>query len=103
MVKRDARGRFVKGHSGNPLGRAKRKTEEDFLLTLSKRVSLEDWVAIIDRAIELAKVDGDWRARRWLSDYVIGKPIQRVEHTGEGGAGIEYIVKVIKGVDEDRL
>lgn len=103
MAKRDAKGRFVKGSSGNPLGRAKRKTEEDFLAALSKRVSLKDWVAIIDKAIELAKSDGDWRARQWLSDYLIGKPVQRLEHTGEGGAGIEYIVKVISGVDESKL
>ncbi|MBC8445784.1 MAG: hypothetical protein H8D74_01155 [Chloroflexi bacterium] len=103
MAKRDSKGRFVKGQSGNPLGRAKRKSEDEYLAALSKRVSLRDWLAVVDKAIELAKSEGDWRARQWLSDYLIGKPTQRIEHTGEGGAGIEYIVKVISGVDEERL
>jgi len=100
---RDKQGRFQKGKSGNPAGRPKRSTEEKYLKALRARVKLADWRAIVDRAIELAMHKGDWRARQWLSDYLIGKPMQKLEHTGEGGAGIEYIVKVISGVDEDKL
>ena len=89
---RDAKGRFVKGSSGNPLGRAKRKAEDEFLDALGRRVSLADWVAVIDKALALAKVDGDARARQWLSDYLIGKPIQRVEHAGAGGGPLQAVV-----------
>ena len=102
MAERDEKGRFVKGGKGGP-GRPKRAVEEKYLRSLRARVKLQDWRAIVDKAVQLAIQEGDWRARQWLSDYLIGKPVQRLEHTGEGGAGIEYIVKVISGVDEERL
>ena len=89
---RDVKGRFIKGSSGNPLGRAKRKAEDEFLAALGRRVSLADWVAVIDKALGLAKVEGDARARQWLSDYLIGKPIQRVEHAGQGGGPLQAVV-----------
>ncbi len=89
---RDAQGRFIKGSSGNPLGRAKRKAEDEFLAALSRRVSLADWIAVIDKALLLAKGEGDARARQWLSDYLIGKPIQRVEHAGRGGGPLQAVV-----------
>ena len=103
MGERNAKGQFVKGRSGNPQGRPKRSVEEKYLRSLRARVKVSDWRAIVDKAVELAKTEGDWRARQWLSNYLIGRPAQRLEHTGEGGAGIEYVVKVISGVDESKL
>ena len=77
---RDQTGRFVKGHPGNPeaKGRPKRKTEDKYLLALQKCVKLGDWKAIGKRAVAQAKT-GDYRARQWLSDYLLGKPIQELK------------------------
>ena len=79
---RDSNGRFVKGHKvsvGNKGGgRARRKTEETYLRALSDRVTLEDWVKIVDVAMANAKA-GDKDARRWLSSYLIGLPTQYVD------------------------
>jgi hypothetical protein len=91
VVERDVHGRFVKGHSGNPLGRAKRKTEEEYLEALSKRVSLEAWLAIIDQAVQDAK-DGEWRAREWISGYLVGTVAHVMELRGAGGGPIELLV-----------
>lgn len=45
-------------------------------------VKPEDWTAIAQRALDDAK-GGDRAARQWLSDYLIGKPSQPVEHAGK--------------------
>jgi hypothetical protein len=41
-------------------------------------VSSEDWAQIVLGAVDEA-IAGDWRARKWLGDYLIGPPVQRVE------------------------
>lgn len=58
-------------------GRPTRRKEEKFLALLSASVSEEDWRLVITKAVDQAK-EGDWRARKWLSDYLIGTPVQRV-------------------------
>lgn len=87
MTVRDEKGRFVKGHSGNPGGRPIDQTK--YLKKIDTTLSLKEWRVIILKAIEQAK-RGDSRARQWLSDYVVGKPIQSIdlEHDGE----IRFIV-----------
>lgn len=76
---------FQPGHPGGP-GRPRKPVEEKYLQRLSSRVTVKDWSEIIERAILDAK-RGDTAARKWLSDYLMGTPIQRLEHTGaDGGA-----------------
>lgn len=41
-------------------------------------VTSEKWTAIILKAVDQATV-GDWRARKWLGDYLMGPPVQRIE------------------------
>ena len=76
---RDDKGRFVKGESGNPKGRAKREVELDYVHVLYSTVTLSDWRAIIEKAKGQA-LKGDAQARKWLSDYIMGLPVQRMEH-----------------------
>jgi len=92
MAERDANGRFVKGYSGGP-GRPKKAREERFYeLTLST-VTYDKWKKVVDKALEQA-IRGDSAARKWLSDYLIGPPIQRQEISGAGGN--EIVFKVIR-------
>ena len=88
MTTRRADGTFEKGHSGNPNGRPKRSTEERYLAALSRHVTMQDWEKIIKTAISRAKA-GDSVARTWLSDYLMGKPVQRSEVTGAGGGPVQ--------------
>ncbi len=87
-IVRDERGRFVRGHSGNPRG--KPIDQFKYLKKMGAAVTASDWRAIIDRAVEQAK-RGDPRAREWLSDYLMGKPPQQVDIGSDGM--IEFFVR----------
>jgi hypothetical protein len=91
---------FKKGQSGNPKGRKPREVERDYLARLRACVTPSDWESIIDRTVTDAK-RGDTAARKFLADYLIGVPAQKIEHTGEDGGAIT--VKVIKGVSMEDL
>jgi hypothetical protein len=71
---RDERGRFTLGNSGNPRGRSPRKVEQNYLDLAKHRCGKSEWQAIVEKAVDQAK-GGDARARQWLSDYLIGKPV----------------------------
>jgi len=74
---RDEKGRFIKGVSGNPKGRAPREIEETYRAILIDEVSPDDWRQIIRKAKDQAK-RGDTSARKFLADYIIGLPVQKV-------------------------
>ena len=80
---RDENGQFKKGVSGNPKGRSPRKKEERFMEVSIAAVSLKDWRAIIKKAVEQAK-RGDTQARKFLADYLIGPPQQKLDVTSGG-------------------
>lgn len=75
---RDSKGRFKKGeYQGGP-GRRPREAEAEYLSATIETVSLARWRRIVQAAAEAAE-QGDAKARRWLSDYLLGKPAQRLE------------------------
>ena len=76
-IARDEKGRFVKGASGNPQGRLPKQTETSYLQVSESVCTFDVWREITMKAVEQAK-RGDARARQWLSDYLIGKPISMV-------------------------
>ncbi|MEL7626970.1 MAG: DUF5681 domain-containing protein [Anaerolineaceae bacterium] len=75
---RDENGRFVKGHSGNPTGRAPRVREERFYQITLSTVTFDDWKEIVTKAVAQAK-SGDDKARKFLADYLIGPPTQKTD------------------------
>ena len=85
-------GRWAPGQSGNPGGRPKRPKAEAYLRTLEQGVTLADWKLIIEKAVAQAQ-RGDSRARTWLSDYLLGKPLQRTEVTGADGGPLSLAMK----------
>jgi len=89
MAERDDNGRFIKGNKASP-GRTKRLIEERYLKRFSSTVKVAEWREIILKAIDQAK-RGDPRARQWLSDYLVGKPIQGIELEQDGN----IILKVV--------
>lgn len=70
---RDHRGRFVPGHTYKSGGRPRRATELTFLKKLRDVVTEEAWQQIVHSAISAA-IDGDAKARDWLSNYLLGPP-----------------------------
>jgi hypothetical protein len=81
---RDDKGRFPKGISGNPKGRKPRQIEKDYLALFRSSVSPEDWVDIVLRAVDDAK-EGDGVARKFIADYLIGAPVQKIAPTTPDG------------------
>lgn len=86
---------FQIGNPGGP-GRPKKAVEDKYLKSLFSVLKQDDWKDIVDMAIKQAK-RGDHQARKWLSDYALGTPVQRIENTGEGGGPI--VTQIISGVN----
>ena len=72
---RDAKGRFVKGHSGNPNGRGRKSEEEMWLDRLHACVTPRDFEDMIRVGISRARA-GDATMLRLFLQYLIGMPTQ---------------------------
>jgi hypothetical protein len=74
---RNELGQFVAGNAGGP-GRPPRSTEQAYMEATINNCSLEDWGAIVRRAVQDA-IAGDAQARTFLANYLIGKPKETVQ------------------------
>ena len=101
-AQRDENGRFLPGHNGGP-GRPKKDREQRYYEIAMNACTYKDWKIIWHVAVEQAK-KGDRHAREWLTDYLIGKPPQKLEHTGADGSPLipvkEIIVKLNEPVED---
>ena len=93
MTGREKSGKFQKGVSGNPAGRPRKEREDRFYEITASSVTSEDWKDIVLKAVALAK-RGDTAARKWLSDYLMGTPVSKLELTGTDGNAISINVSV---------
>ncbi len=71
-------GRFLKGHGVRSPGRPRRETEAEYIGLIIAECTPAKWRKIIERAIEDA-TNGDHKARTWLSNYICGRPAERLE------------------------
>ena len=96
---RDDKGRFVKGISGNPNGRASKEREVQYRDILVSTITIDRWKKIIVKAAEQAE-RGDSVARKWLADYLIGVPVQKTELGGADGSALEIIVRYAENIND---
>lgn len=79
---RDNKGRFGPGNKLSP-GRAPKARELARLAILNEIVNEENWRAVVTSALNdaISGADGATRekGRRFIADYLIGKPIEHVE------------------------
>ncbi len=75
-MERDENGKFVKGNKGGP-GRMKKEREEKYYDITVTTVTFEQWKRIVTKAAQQAE-RGDHVARKWLSDYLQGAPVQKI-------------------------
>ena len=88
-VERDAKGRLRKGSVLNPTGRG--AAAEARLNAALRSVGNDDVIAVFDK-LHAKALRGDVRAAElWLS-YVVGKPVQKSEVTGEDGREIVFTI-----------
>ena len=92
-VKRDENGRWAKGTSPpNPGGRPRRERADTYYNILITTLTNARWEAIVEKAVQQAE-KGDRYARKFLADYSIGSPEQRLALTGADGGplAVEYV------------
>ena len=87
---------FKKGQSGNPNGRAKKQREVEYSTAIKSACTPERWLRICEVATSQAE-RGDEKARKWLSDNLVGLPVQKNEITGADGGNIKISVKLKHG------
>ena len=95
MADRGPDGKFIKGNGGGP-GRPTKEREERYHEIMLNTVTFKDWTEIVQKAAAQAK-KGDAVARKWLSDYLVGPPIQKQEITGKDGES--FVVNLSWGDD----
>jgi hypothetical protein len=78
-----AKHKFEIGNPGGP-GRPKKEREVRFMEITLSAVTFEDWQKIVEKAVIQAK-RGDNAARKWLGDYLVGVPVQRIAPTDPSG------------------
>lgn len=93
-VTRNEKGQFVEGNKASP-GRPKRPTEAEYLAALTSRVTLAKWGQIIDRALTDA-IAGDYRARQWVSDYIVGKPVTTIDLRAGEQAQLAQVLDLLR-------
>lgn len=91
MVQRNEDGKLKKGSVLNPKGRPKKEREQAYYDVLVSSVSVDDFQAIVMRAVSDAK-KGDPVARKWLTDYLIGPPVQKAEIGGPDGGPMSFVI-----------
>lgn len=87
-------GRFKPGNKASP-GRKKKAVERDYVKIITDVVSPSKWRGVVEKAY-LQALAGDAYARRWLSEYIIGKPPQILELRGGEAAQLAQIIESLK-------
>lgn len=97
MPERNEKGRFVQGNRASP-GRKPRPTEVKFLDILKECVTADDWRKVVMTAVSLAMA-GDFKAREWIGNYLIGKPPQILELKAVEAAQLAEVLKLMESRD----
>lgn len=95
MAERDEKGRFIKGTVPNPNGRPPAVKEVKYYEILKANVTEQDWAAIVSRAKQQARA-GDDKARKWLTDNLIGLPTQKSEIELKDN---KYVIGLVNNAD----
>ena len=92
MSERDAKGLFAPGNqTAKGIGRPPKARELARLAILTEIVNEDKWRAVVEIALSdaIAGADGQTRekGRRFIADYLIGKPIERIALVHEDAPG----------------
>ena len=93
MVKRDSKGRFVKGVTGNPNGRPPQATEEEYRGAIKDVIPLERFIRQLEKLA--ARADrGDSRAFDKICD-LLGLKVIKQEVSGKDGDPVRITVEYV--------
>lgn len=93
-MERDSKGLFAPGNqTAKGIGRPPKARELARLAILTEIVNEEKWRAVVEIALSdaIAGADGQTRekGRRFIADYLIGKPVERVAIIREDDPGVD--------------
>jgi len=89
-------GRFGPGNKTG--GRKRRADENEMLAVFDRAMPNGKKIAIVQKQVDKA-LHGNLESAKWLFAYYYGAPIQRSEHTGEGGNPLEVIFRYVNEND----
>lgn len=95
--KRDDKGRFVKGSTGNPNGRPTRATEQEYREAIKDVIPLDRFIRQLEKLASRAD-RGDSRAFDKICD-LLGLHVVKNEITGSNGEALE--IKLIEVIVPD--
>lgn len=94
---RDAHGRYLPGRANDSPGRPTRDREQAAIAALRRAATDADLDAIAQDIVASAR-RGNWRAIRFIFEYLVGKPTIRVDSTRtEQGALWVFIQQIQAG------
>ena len=93
-IQRDEKGRFLPGNAAGP-GRPRREVEENYLRILSDTCTPDAWRGICKRAV-IDALQGDARARDWISNYLIGKPPTVIDLSAGDAVLLKQILEALE-------
>lgn len=100
---RDAIGRFVAGNKaarGNKGGRPPRTRDYEIIRQMETQVTAGQIQSIIARAVQDA-IDGDRFARRWVWDYLVGRPVTSAPAPDGKDSPLAQLIEQLTGEAED--
>ena len=96
MTDRDGNGRFTKGTTGNPKGRPKKATEQEYLDVLYDVANIVRFRKILDAQMKRAE-RGDIQAFNAIANRIL-PIIERRQISGEDGGAVK--IQLIDATDE---
>jgi hypothetical protein len=100
-------GRWLPGQSGNPAGRQIRKYDRAYLSAIAETIPPEKMPELLNAALDVAHSKGSWRGyleiARFVAEYQIGKPVQRIHSVSSKMDSILTRLESIQIVDGSAL
>ena len=96
-VKRDEKGRWVKGQSGNPKGRPKKgftiaETIRE-MLRVKEGTTKKYYLELFAQSVLTRAIKGDPTCTKLVFQYIDGLPVQKIDVDEKGTKTIEIVLK----------
>lgn len=89
-MQRDAKGRFVKGSTGNPKGRPPRATEQEYQDAVKDTIPIQRFIRMLEKQAQRAE-RGDIRAFDCVVRLIGVEAAKKLDFSGGARIQVEYV------------